>query len=100
MRWRNPLLSLRDTPCRYWLSVAIGRLSAASLQEAKMKKKKIPPGWDEERVRKVLAHYDEQSEEEAVAEDEAPWEDNTQTVMDIPHKLVPAVRKLLASQRG
>ncbi len=32
---------------------------------------RFPPGWDEERVRKVLAHYEEQTEEEATAEDEA-----------------------------
>ena len=32
---------------------------------------KFPPGWDEERVRKVLAHYEEQTEEEATGEDEA-----------------------------
>ena len=33
-----------------------------------MKQTKFPPGWDEERVRKVLAHYEEQTEEAAVAE--------------------------------
>jgi len=36
-----------------------------------MKQTKFPPGWDEERVGKVLAHYEEQTEDEAVAEDEA-----------------------------
>lgn len=35
-----------------------------------MKKNKFPPGWDEERVRRVLAHYEEQTEAEAAAEDE------------------------------
>ena len=40
-----------------------------------MKKNKFPPGWDEKKVRKVLAHYEEQSEEEALAEDEAAYED-------------------------
>jgi hypothetical protein len=37
---------------------------------------KFPAGWDEERVRKVLASYSEQTEDEAVAEDEAgvEWE--------------------------
>jgi hypothetical protein len=39
-----------------------------------------------------LAHYEEQSEEEAVAEDEAAVEDKTQTVMEIPSELVLAVR--------
>jgi hypothetical protein len=61
-----------------------------------MKENKFPPGWDEERVRQVLSHYEDQSEEEAVAEDEASFEDQTQTVMEIPVELVPAVRELIA----
>jgi hypothetical protein len=64
-----------------------------------MKQKKFPAGWDEERVRRVLAHYEEQSEEEAVAEDEAAFEDQTQTVMEIPNELVPVVRELIAKHR-
>ena len=36
-----------------------------------MAQNEFPPGWDEERVQKVLAHYETQSEDEAVAEDEA-----------------------------
>lgn len=35
-----------------------------------MKENNFPPGWDEERVRRVLAHYEEQTEAEAAAEDE------------------------------
>jgi len=57
---------------------------------------KFPPGWDEERVRRVLAHYENQSEEEALAEDEAAYEDSSQTFMEIPNELVPKVRELLA----
>ena len=37
-------------------------------------KNKFPPGWDEERVQRVLAYYESQTEEEAVAEDEAAYE--------------------------
>jgi hypothetical protein len=44
----------------------------------------------------VLAHYESQTEEEAVAEDEAVWEDSKHTMMAIPNELVPAVRRLLA----
>ena len=40
-----------------------------------MKQSKFPPGWDENRVREVLAHYETQTEDEAVAEDEAAAED-------------------------
>ncbi len=63
-----------------------------------MKKGKFPPGWDEERVRRVLAHYEEQTEEEALAEDEAAFENKTQTVMEVPSELVPAIRELLAKR--
>lgn len=38
-------------------------------------KTQFPPGWDEERARRVIEHCEHQSEEEAVAEDEAAYED-------------------------
>jgi hypothetical protein len=38
-----------------------------------MKKNRFPPGWDEDKVRQLIRHYDEQTEEEAVAEDEAAF---------------------------
>ena len=47
-----------------------------------MAQNRFPPGWDEERVHKVLARYETQSEEEAVAEDEAAFERSGQTVME------------------
>ena len=62
------------------------------------KKTKFPPGWDEERVQRLLRHYDSLSEDEAVAEDEAAFENATQTVMEIPKELVPAVRALIADR--
>lgn len=61
-----------------------------------MRQQKFPPGWDEERVRKVLMHYEEQTEDEAFAEDESAFEDSTQTVMEVPNELVSAVRELIA----
>ena len=61
---------------------------------------RFPAGWNEKRVRSVLAHCESQSEEEALAEDEAASEDKTQTVMEIPNELVPTVRELLAKHQG
>ena len=55
----------------------------------------LPDGWSEARVAEVITHYEMQSEDEAVAEDEAALRDSNQTVMVIPTHLVPAVRKLL-----
>ncbi len=65
-----------------------------------MRQHRFPPGWDEERVRQVLKHYEEQTEDEAVAEDEAAFEDATQTVMEVPNELVPAIRELIAKHRA
>jgi len=56
---------------------------------------KFPPGWDEKRIQKVLSHYETQSEEEAVSEDEAAFESH-KTIMEIPVKLLSEVRRLLA----
>lgn len=64
-----------------------------------MKQSKFPPGWDEKRVKEVLAHYESQTEEEAVAEDEAAFETPGQTVMEIPTELVPKVRELIAKHK-
>lgn len=65
-----------------------------------MKLSKYPPGWDENRVKKVLEHYESQSEDEAVAEDEAAFEAPNQTVMEIPTELVPQVRELIAKHKA
>lgn len=57
-----------------------------------------PVGWNEERVDRVLEHYESQSDEEAVAEDEAAYADTKETAMAVPVDLVPAVRALIAKQ--
>jgi hypothetical protein len=64
-----------------------------------MNRQEFTPGWDEERIRKVLEHYEAQTEKEAVAEDEAAFDDPNQTVMEIPNALVPTVRELIARHK-
>jgi hypothetical protein len=63
-----------------------------------MTKTNFPPGWDGARVTKLLEHYENQTEEEAVAEDEATLADPQQTIMEVPSELVPAVRELIAKR--
>jgi hypothetical protein len=63
-----------------------------------MKANKFPPGWDAERVRRVLEHYEQQSDDEAVAEDEAAFEPPTHTAMEVPVDLVPKIRELIAKR--
>ena len=64
-----------------------------------MKQTKFPKGWDEDRVRNLLASYEAQTEEEAVGEDEAGVE-STETVMSVPYELVPQVRVLIAKRQS
>jgi hypothetical protein len=77
-------------------------LSKKTPQEgtAMKRKQQFPAGWDEARVRDVIEHYEAQTEEEAVAEDEAAFEDPKQTVMEVPRELVPAIRELIAKHRA
>lgn len=65
-----------------------------------MKNSNFPPGWDEERVRKVIDHYERQSEDQAVAEDEAAYEDPSCTLMEVPNELVSKVREMIAKRAG
>lgn len=64
-----------------------------------MSQNKFPAGWDEEKVRQVLAHYEKQTEDEALVEDEAGMRP-AETVMNVPRNLVPKVRELIAKRRG
>ena len=65
-----------------------------------MKQSKYPEGWDAERVKKVIAHYESQAEEEAVAEDEAAFDTRGITAMEVPTDLVPVVRELIAKHKA
>jgi hypothetical protein len=65
-----------------------------------MRQHRFPPGWDAERVQKALKHYEEQTEDEAVAEDEAVLEDQTKTMMAVPTVLVPTIRELITNHQA
>jgi len=65
-----------------------------------MSQPKFPPGWDEERIRQVLAHYENQTEDEQFAEIEAAHEAADVTMMAVPTELVPEVRALLARKQS
>lgn len=65
-----------------------------------MSEQKFPPGWDEARVREVLAHYENQTEDEQFADIEAARELEGLTMMAVPTELVPEVRALLARKQS
>jgi hypothetical protein len=61
-----------------------------------MIEQKFPPGWDAERVKALADYYDNQSDEEAIAEAEAALEAEGQTLVMVPSELMPAIRELIA----
>jgi hypothetical protein len=71
----------------------------AQKEETPMSQSNVPQGWTEEKVRRVLAHYEEQTEDEALVEDEAGIE-SSEIIMNVPHDLVPKVRELIAKHQS
>ncbi len=62
---------------------------------------KFPPGWDADRVKRLADAYENLSEDEQTAEDEqAALEQSGQAVISVPQELLPAIRQLLATQKG
>ncbi len=66
-----------------------------------MSEPKFPTGWDTDRVKRLIDHYDSLSEDEQVAEDEqaAAGQQSGQTVVTVPDALLPAIRQLLATYK-
>jgi hypothetical protein len=69
----------------------------------KTKKKptqKYPRGWNEKRVREVAEYYENQTDEEHLAEIEAAQKDESITMMAVPTELVPKVAAMIAKKRS
>jgi hypothetical protein len=65
-----------------------------------MTEQRFPAGWDEQRVKRLLAELDARTEDEWVAADEvADAEGGDQTVITVPVALLPAIRRLVASHK-
>ena len=60
---------------------------------SKKKKQKYPAGWDEKRTRKLAEYYDNQTEDEQVAEHEAAFSAKGQTRHGRAHRVGPADRQ-------
>jgi hypothetical protein len=66
-----------------------------------MSKQEFPPGWDADRVKRLIEHYENISEDELVAEDEeAARGQSDEVAITVPHDLLPAIRKLLATYKA
>lgn len=65
-----------------------------------MNEQRFPKGWDEQRVKRLIAELDARTDEEWIAGDEAAAaEGDDQAVITVPTGLLPEFRRLLASHR-
>jgi hypothetical protein len=65
-----------------------------------MSEQKFPAGWDEQRVKRLVAELDARTDDEWVAADEAAAAGGDgQTVITVPAALLPEIRRLLAAHK-
>jgi len=65
-----------------------------------MNKQELPRGWDEEKIRDVIDHYETQTEDEEAEEIEAALKQEGITMIAVPNPLVDKVRELIAREQG
>ena len=61
---------------------------------------KYPKGWNAKQIKDLAEHYESQSEDEAVSEDEAAYRSTRLTMMAVPVSLVPKVQKMITKLAG
>jgi hypothetical protein len=66
----------------------------------KNKREPFPTGAERKRLQALADYYDNQSDEEAIAEANAAYENTRLTMMEVPVELVPVVEKLIARKRA
>ncbi len=59
-----------------------------------------PKGWNRKRVQALIDYYENQTDEEAVAEAETAYRAQDSAMIQVPLKLVTRVQKLLAKRAG
>ncbi len=64
-----------------------------------MKKRGLPKGWTEKQIAALAEYHDNMTIEEQVAEIEAAFAGQEQTVMVVPTDLVPDIVKLINRKR-
>lgn len=71
----------------------------AAEKQILMKRNRFPAGWNQDKVQAILEHYEKQTEDEAVAEDEAAFRLRGQAVVIVPKRLVPETTRLIEIRR-
>ena len=61
---------------------------------------RYPKGWTAKQIKDLADYYDNQSQDDAVAEDEAAYQSTRLTMMAVPIKLVPKVQQMITKMAG
>ena len=67
---------------------------------AKIDPSPYPKGWNRARVEAIINHYENQSDDEAIAEAEAAYRSTKSAMIQVPIGLVSQVEKLIARKRA
>ena len=76
------------------------RKHETSRASTKVHKQVFPRGWNERRVKSVIAYYDRQTPAEELAEYEAAIKMDGQSMMIVPSRLVSEIQSLIQRRRG
>ena len=57
-----------------------------------------PKGLDAKKVRAIIDYYDNQTDDEAVAESEAAWENSRTSLVRVPNELAAEVKVFVESR--
>jgi len=68
--------------------------------KAKPDPNRYPKGLNRDKVQKIIDHYENQTDEEAIAEAEAAYHNPATTMIEVPIALLPKIHKLLAKRAG
>jgi hypothetical protein len=74
--------------------------TAARRARSKPDPNRYPEGLNRAKVQKIIDYYENQTNEEAIAEAEAAYMNPATTMMEVPVALVPQVQKLIARRAG
>jgi len=71
-----------------------------SVKRSRKDPNRYPKGLNRQKVEALISHYENQSDDDAIAEAAAAQRGATHEMMAIPVELIPAVKKLLAKRAG
>lgn len=77
-----------------------GKASSDKQRRAKRDPSPYPKGWNRKRAQAVIDHYENQSDNDAIAEAEAAYNAVTTAMIAVPVQLVSEVDRLIARRAG